>query len=98
MEKMFRVTGKLVQGPVLWFVNRSKEPGTYALDESFSREEATRLERLLKSRILECRIREISGATCAEDSPSWNLIGRVVALEQEDADQLSFSVVGCVEC
>jgi hypothetical protein len=97
MEKSFRVSGKLNEGPVLWFVNRGTEGGYYALDEAFSREEAASLRRLLKRRNLECRIHEVPGSAAAEQQASWNLIGKVVELEQEDADQLSFSVVGCLE-
>lgn len=82
---------------VFWFVNRSAEPGYYALDEAFSRKEAVCLRRALKRRNLECRIQKIHASAAAEQPASWNLIGKVVELEQEDADQLSFSVVGCLE-
>ena len=85
------------QTPVLWFVNRSTEGGYYALDEAFSREEAASARRLLKRRNLECRIHEVSGSAPADQQASWNLIGKVVELEQEDTGQLSFSVVGCLE-
>jgi hypothetical protein len=95
MKRLFRVRGNLKQGPVLWFVNRSAETGCYALDEAFSREEAERLQRLLQKRNVECRIQEITANTGAERSASWNLIGRLVQLE--DGDQLPFSVVGCLE-
>ena len=87
----------LEQGPVFWFVNRSAEPGNYALDESFSRKEAAGLRRALKRRNLECRIQKIPVSAAAQQPASWNLIGKVVELEQEDADRLSFSVVGCLE-
>ncbi len=87
----------LEQGPVFWFVNRSAERGFYALDEAFSREEAAGLRRALKRRNLECRIQKIPASTAAEQPAAWNLIGKLVELEQEDADQLSFSVVGCLE-
>ena len=79
-------------------MNRSPEPGCFALDEAFSREEAGRLERLLRDRKLECRIKEIPLESAGvEDSPAWNLIGRLVELDQEDADRLPFAVVGCME-
>jgi len=79
-------------------VNRSPEPGCFALDEAFSREEAGRFERLLQDRKLECRIKEIPLESAGvEDSPAWNLIGRLVELDQEDADRLPFAVVGCME-
>lgn len=96
MERKFRVTGTVEDRAVIWFVNRCKEPGSYALDESFSREEAGRLDRLLKSRNLECRIEQIPGCAVALHSASWNLIGRLFRLDQSDEDQLSFPVVGCV--
>lgn len=97
MAKLFRVRGRLAQGPVLWFVNRSTESGSYALEEGFSREEAARLERLLKSRNLECRVQEIPGCAAAERPASWNIIGPLVELAQGDGNQLPFCVVGCLE-
>ena len=97
MKRSFRVRGEMQGGSVLWFVNRSPEAGCYALDEAFSREEAERLQRVLHSRRLECRIQEIHPESAgAQASPAWNLIGRLVELEQEDADQLFFAVVGCL--
>jgi hypothetical protein len=98
MKVSFRIRGKLKERPVFWFVNRSSEPGCYALDEAFSRDEAQRLERLLQNRSIECRVQKISpGSAGVEDSPAWNLIGRLVELNPDDADQLPFSVVGCLE-
>jgi hypothetical protein len=97
MKRSFRVLGKLEGEAILWFVNRSADTGYYALDEAFSREEARRLSRLLQDRMMECRIQEIPpGSSGAGDSPAWNLIGRLVELDREDADQLPFSVVGCL--
>ena len=96
MERKYRVTGTLEQGAVLWFVNRSKEPGYYALDESFSREEASRLDQLLKRRSLECRIKEVSRSAPAEQAASRNLLGRLVELERAEEDRLPFRVVGCL--
>ena len=93
----YRVRGSLEDGSVLYFVNRSTEPGSYALNESFSWEEATCLELLLKSRNLQCRVREIPAEAAAEQPTSWNLVGRLVELERTEADGLSFPVVGCVE-
>jgi hypothetical protein len=93
----YRVEGSLKEGPVLFFVNRSAEPGSYALDESFSREEAICLARLLQSRDLECRVREVSADSAAGQPASWNLLGRLVELDQSDGDLLSFPVVGCLE-
>lgn len=85
-------------GSVTWFVNRSREAGCYALDEAFSRKEAEQLRRLLHSRKLECRIQEIPPESAgARASPAWNLLGRLVELEQEDEDRLRFAVVGCLE-
>jgi hypothetical protein len=96
MKRSFRVWGKLEQQTVFWFVNRSTELGCYALDEAFSPEEAQRLERFLLNRRIECRIQVIVPACAgAEDSPAWNLIGRLVELE--NGDQLPFPVVGCLE-
>ena len=90
--------GKLEEHAVLWFVNRSAEPGWYALDEAFTREEAESLALFLQKRNLDCRIREIPpGSAGVEDSPAWNLIGRLVELDQKDADRLAFAVVGCLE-
>ena len=98
MKRSFRVRGKLEEVAVLWFVNRSAEPGGYALDDAFSREEAQRLVRLLQNKELECRIQEIPpGPAGVEDSPVWNLIGRLVELDQTDAARLPFSVVACLE-
>ena len=96
MERKYRVTGTMEQGAVLWFVNRSKEPGYYALDESFSRDEASRLDQLLKRRNLECRIKEVSRSVAAEQSASWNLLGRLIELEQAEAGRLPFRVVCCL--
>ena len=96
MEKKFRVTGNMAEGPVIWFVNRSTETEYYALDESFSQEEATCLARLLKNRNLECRIEEIPDCAVAAQSDSWNLIGRLFELVRRDRDQLSFPVIGCI--
>ena len=96
MERVFRVRGELKEGPVFWFVNRSPEPGCYALDEAFSREEAERLGRFLQNRSMECRIQEINPESAGgEESPVWNLIGKLVQLE--DGYQLPFPVVGCLE-
>lgn len=79
-------------------MNRSTECGCYALDEAFSREEAERLALLLRKGNLECRIQEIIPESAGvEHSPAWNLIGRLVELDQEDADRLPFAVVGCFE-
>ena len=97
MEKLFRVRARLAQGPVLWFVNRSTESGSYALEEGFSRAEAIRLERLLSSRNLECRIQEIPAGITADQMVSWNIIGPLVELDPGDTDQLPFPVVGCLE-
>ena len=97
MAKLFRVRARLTQGPVLCFVNRSTESGSYALDEGFSRAEATSLERLLKSRNLECRIQEISAGIAADRLASWNIIGPLVELDPGDTDRLPFRVVGCLE-
>jgi hypothetical protein len=77
MAKSFRVTGTVEKRAVIWFVNRSTEPGGYALDGSFSKEEASRLDRLLSSRDLECRIEEIPGCALAAQSALWNLLGRI---------------------
>jgi hypothetical protein len=96
MAKLFRVKARLNQGSVLCFVNRSTESGRYALEEGFSREEATSLERLLKSRNLECRIREIPAGIAADRLASWNIIGPLVELAPGDTDQLPFHVVGCL--
>ncbi len=93
----YRIRGSLQEGTVLFFVNRSTEPGSYALDESFSREEAICLQRLLKGRNLQCRVQEIPPGGAAGRPASWNLIGRLVELERSVADRLSFSVVGCLE-
>lgn len=97
MAKLFRVRGTLEQESILWFVNRSTEPGSYALDGNFSEEEAIRFDGLLRSRNLECRIEEVPRCAGAEEPAFWNLLGRLIELEQADADQLSFRVVGCVE-
>ena len=87
----------MAQGPVLWFVNRSTERGSYALEEGFSREEATCLERLLRSRNLECRIQEIPSDIAEDQLDSWNFLGPLVDLDPGDTDQLPFHVVGCLE-
>jgi hypothetical protein len=98
MKRTFRVQGKIEEGAVLWFVNRSAENGCYALDEAFGREEAQLFSRFLQNRELECRIQEIPpGSAGGENSPAWNVIGRLVELDRENADQLPFSVVGCLE-
>jgi len=97
MARKYCVKGSLPEGPVLFFVNRSNQPGRYALDESFSREEATCLARLLQSRNLECRVREFRADGAAGQPASWNLLGRLIELDQSDGDLLSFPVVGCLE-
>jgi hypothetical protein len=96
MAKAFRVTGTVENRVVIWFVDRSTEPGGYSLDERFSREEAKSLETLLQSRNLECRIEEIPGCAIGAQSVSWNLLGSIFELGQSDGDQLSLPVVGCV--
>jgi hypothetical protein len=98
MERTYRIRGKLSEEPVLWFVNRSPDPGCYALDEAFSREEAERLQRFLQDRSIEYRIQEIPPESAGgEQSPVWNLIGRLVELKRDETDRLSFPVVGCLE-
>jgi hypothetical protein len=98
MERSYRISGKLREGPVIWFVNRSMDPGCYALDEAFSREEAERLQRFLQDRSIEYRIQEIPPESAGgEQSPVWILIGRLVELKRDETDRLSFAVVGCLE-
>ncbi len=97
MTRVFRVTGRLEQQQVLWLVDRSGEPGSYALDELFTEEEVAGFEKLLESRNLEYRIEEILRSLHPEELPAWDLIGRVFELEDQAADQLPFRVVGCVE-
>ena len=95
MAPLFRIASTLDQEEVLWFVNRSREAEIYALDEFFTPEEAACLEKLLRRRNGECRIEEVSPSAGTQEPASWNLLGRLVELE--DADQLSFRVVGCIE-
>jgi len=97
MARLFCVTGTLGHRQVLWLVNRSGERGSYELDELFTDEEIAGFEKLLQRRNQEYWIKEIPRSLHAEELPSWNLIGRVFELEEQDADQLSFRVVGCVE-
>ena len=98
MKRLFRVRGIWKDGAVVWFVNRSAEAGWYALDEAFTREEAESLAAFLQRRNLECRIQEIPPQSAgSEGSPAWNLISRIVEMDQEDADRLPFAVVGCIE-
>ena len=94
---MFRVTGTLEYRPVLWLVNRSGESEGYCLDELFTEGEAAGFEKLLQSRNLDYRIEEIPRSLNPEEMPSWNLVGRVFELEEEENALLSFRVVGCVE-
>ena len=93
----YRVSGSLQGETVSFFVNRSTETGSYALDESFTRREATCLQRLLESRNLECSVREIPAADSSGRKASWDLIGLLVDLECSGAGRLSFPVVGCLE-
>jgi hypothetical protein len=85
----------LKQKAVFWFVNRSTEAEIYALDEFFIPEEAACLEKLLRRRNGECRIEEVSPSAGTQEPASWNLLGRLIELEE--ADRLPFRVVGCVE-
>jgi len=97
MARLFRVTGTLGHRQVLWLVNRSGERGSYALDELFTEEEIAGFEKLLQRRNQKYRIKGIPRSVHPEELPSWNLIGRVFELEEQNADQLSFRVVGCLE-
>jgi hypothetical protein len=96
MEPLFRIASTLKQKAVLWFVNRSMEPQIYALDELFTAEEAAHLEKLLQKRREECRIEQVSRSARRKPA-SWNLLGRLIELEQAESDQLPFRVVGCLE-
>jgi hypothetical protein len=97
MEPLFRIASTLKQKAVLWFVNRSMEPQIYALDELFTAEEAACLEKLLRKRREECRIEQVSRSGGTKEPASWNLLGRLIELEQGESDQLAFRVVGCLE-
>jgi hypothetical protein len=97
MKPLFWVASALNHKAVLWFVNRSTEPQTYALDEFFTAEEAARLEKLLQKRNEECRIKEVFRSAARKKPASWNLLGRLIELNKAEADQLSFRVVGCLE-
>ena len=68
------------------------------LDELLSEEEIEELRSYLQSRSLGCRIKEYLDPSHNEEAlPSWNIIGRVYRLYEEDGYSLSFEVVGCIE-
>ena len=82
----------------IWFINRSGNSEDYELDELLSEKETAELRRYLQSRSLGCRIEEyLDSGHNGEALPSWNIIGRVYRLHEEDGYSLSFEVVGCIE-
>jgi len=97
MAGLFLVTGALRERRLLWFVNRCKEPGGFALDELFTESEAAALQGFLKRRSRSCRIEKVERPPRPEELPSYNCLGPIFELAPEEAAELPFTAVGCVE-
>jgi hypothetical protein len=95
MKRQFRITTTRGSRDILWLIDRCCEPGSYALDELFSEEEAARFQDLLKSRKQDFRVEVLPPSPRPEQLRSWTLLGRLFRLAGRDADQLPFRVVGC---
>ncbi len=82
----------------VWFINRSGNSEDYELDELLSETEIEELRSYLQNRSPGCRIEEyLDSRHNGEALPSWNIMGRVHPLYEEDGYCLSFEVVGCIE-
>lgn len=95
---MFTVASYEKDQRTIWFINRSGNSEDYELDELLSEKETEGLRSYLESRSPGCRIEEYLDSGQNEEAlSSWNIMGRVYRLHEEDGYSLSFEVVGCIE-